>query len=116
MGAPPLCFVRTGACGRLVNLILSKTPKAVFRAINVSAAEPGSVGETLSDAGARSCKRAPSRPSVFQADKQEKRLSRQKKKQKKNNYITLQPGPVCTTMTRGLCLQAENTLHARDGG
>lgn len=89
----------------------SAKPKAVFRAINVAAAEPGSVGETLSDAGAGSCKRAPSRPSVFQAYKQEKRLSRQK-----NNYITQQPGPVCTTMTRGLCLQAENTLHGRDGG
>lgn len=32
-----------------------------------------------------------------------------------NNYITLQQGPECTTMTRELCLQAENTLHTGDG-
>lgn len=32
-----------------------------------------------------------------------------------NNYITLQQGPECATMTRELCLQAENTLHTGDG-
>lgn len=34
---------------------------------------------------------------------------------KQNNYITAQQGPECTTMTRELCLQAENTLYSGDG-
>lgn len=31
------------------------------------------------------------------------------------NYITVPQGPECTTMTRELCSQAENTLYTRDG-
>lgn len=29
--------------------------------------------------------------------------------ERQNNYTTVQPGPECATMTRELCLEAENT-------
>lgn len=29
--------------------------------------------------------------------------------ERQNNYATVQPGPECATMTRELCLEAENT-------